>query len=161
MSFTMQMIPMNLCLCFSLVSVSLSAEPRRLTQDGRQKSSPVFRESGKELVFVEFSDAKLFQLRRLVLADRKNELLHPDATFAEFEPTWSADGERSACLKLRGVLSISIILRDSKGTLLGEIMPGAGFNGFRSPALAPRSFPSGVFLRRTRHSADFLLAIKR
>lgn len=123
-------------LCFIVTSAS-AAEPLRLTQDGRQKSSPVFRENGKEVIFVEFADATLFQLRRLILADGKNERLHADATGAEFEPAWSADGERYACCKLRGVLSVSLIVRDRKGAQLNEILPGAGFCGFRSPALAP------------------------
>jgi Tol biopolymer transport system component len=120
-----------------LTNSAFAAEPQRLTQDGRQKSSPVFREGGKELVYVEFSDAKLFQLRRLVLAEGKNELLHADVTAAEFEPAWSADGERYACLKLRGVLSVSIVVRDRQGKVLDEIQPGPGFCGFRSPTLAP------------------------
>lgn len=124
------------CMCLILASAS-AAEPQRLTLDGRQKSSPVFRDSGKEVIFVEFADATLFQLRLLVLADGKNELLHPDATAAEFEPNWSADSEYYACCKLRGTLSISIVVRDKKGATLSEIMPRDGFYGFRSPALAP------------------------
>lgn len=123
----------SLCL---IVATASAAEPQRLTHDGRQKSSPVFRDNGREVIFVEFSDPTLFQLRRLVLADGKNELLHADAPAAEFEPTISADGECYACCKLRGVLSVSIIVRDKKGATLSEILPGAGFNGFRSPALA-------------------------
>lgn len=128
-----------LMLCsLSLLPASASGtEPRRLTHDGRQKSSPVFRDGGQEVVFVEFADATLFQLRRLVLADGKNELLHADSTTAEFEPTWSADGERYAYCRLRGVLSVSITIRDKAGAKLNEIMPGGGFCGFRSPSLAP------------------------
>jgi Tol biopolymer transport system component len=124
------------CLTFGALNVN-AVEPQRLTQDGRQKSSAVFRDEGRELVYVEFSDAALFQLRRLVLADGTNELLHPKSTAAEFEPAWSVDGERYACCKLRGVLSISIVVRDKDGTILNEILPGGGFCGYRSPALSP------------------------
>lgn len=119
------------------IAPASAAEPQRLTHDGRQKSSPVFRNGGRELVYVDFADATLFQLRRLVLADGTSELLHPQVTSAEFEPTWSADGECYACLKLRGVLSIGIIVRDKQGATLCEISPGPGFAGYRSPALAP------------------------
>jgi Tol biopolymer transport system component len=112
-------------------------EPKRLTHDGRQKQSPVFCWGGRELVYVDFADATLFQLRRLVVADGTSELLHSKSAPAEFEPTWSVDGENYAHLKLRGVLSISIVVRDRQGTLLHEIQPGGGFNGYRSPALAP------------------------
>lgn len=114
-----------------------AADPLRLTHDGRQKSSPVFRDEGRELIYVDFADPTLFQLRRLLLADGTNELLHSGSTAVEFEPTWSADGERYAHLKLRGVLSISIVVRDRQGVTLGEIMPAGGFNGYRSPTLSP------------------------
>lgn len=125
---------LSLLLC---IRMTFAAEPIRLTQDGRQKSSPVFRDEGRELVYVDFADATLFQLRRLVLADLTSELLHPMSTTAEFEPSIAADGEAYAHLKLRGVLSISIVVRDKQGTILHEIMPGPGFCGYRSPALAP------------------------
>lgn len=120
-----------------MVAAANGGDPVRLTEDGRQKSSPVFRDAGRELVYTEFADATLFQLRRLVLADGTNELLHPKVTAAEFEPTWSADGERYGCLKLRGVLSISILIRDRQGNILNEILPGGGFCGYRSPSLSP------------------------
>ncbi len=126
-----------LVICSLIVVPVSAAEPVRLTSDGRQKSSPVFRDGDKELVYTDFADATLFQLRRLVLADGTSELLHPKSTSAEFEPTWSADGEVYAHLKLRGVLSIGIVVRDRQGTVLHEIAPGGGFNGYRSPALSP------------------------
>ena len=126
-----------LCGLMFAVMTATADEPQRLTHDGRQKSSPVFRHEGRELIYVDFADPTLFQLRRLVLADGTNELLHANSTSAEFEPTWSADGENYAHLKLRGVLSISIVVRDKQGATLNEIVPGAGFNGYRSPALSP------------------------
>lgn len=128
-----------LLICELILSVTACAieEPQQLTHDGRQKSSPVFRDSGREIVYVDFTDAKLFQLRHLVLANGTDKPLHPEISHAEFEPAWSRDGERYACLKLRGVLSVSILIRDQEGTLLHEILPGGGFNGYRSPTLAP------------------------
>ncbi|MBS0205996.1 MAG: PD40 domain-containing protein [Planctomycetes bacterium] len=119
------------------VNVTSAADPVRLTHDGRQKSSPVFRNEGRELVYVDFTDATLFQLRRLVLADGTSDVLHSMSAAAEFEPTIAADGEAYAHLKLRGVLSISIVVRDKQGTVLNEIQPGPGFCGYRSPTLAP------------------------
>jgi Tol biopolymer transport system component len=119
------------------LSSSQAGEPQRLTHDGRQKSTPVFRAGGEELVYVDFVDPTLFQLRKLTLSDGKSERLHADAKASEFEPAISADGECLAYCKLRGVLSISIVVRDKNGTEVGEILPGAGFCGYRSPALAP------------------------
>src|SRR4051812_12168735 len=110
--------------CFGLlltVGMAAANEPQQLTRDGRQKSSPVFLNDGRELVYVDFVDARLFHLRRLVLANGTTELLHPDSTAAEFEPTWSRDGEFYAHLKLRGTLSISIVVRNHRGAVVHEI----------------------------------------
>jgi Tol biopolymer transport system component len=123
--------------CTLLLAPVSAAELERLTHDGRQKLSPTFRDAGREVVFVEFVDPTLFQIRRLTLADGRIEPLHPNATASEFEPAWSADGEYYAYCKLRGVLSISIVVRNRNGTDFAEIMPGAGFCGYRSPALSP------------------------
>jgi Tol biopolymer transport system component len=125
--------------CVLLVSgaATPAVELEQLTRDGRQKFSPVFRDGGKELVFVELVNPTLYQIRRLVLADGANEPLHVNAPTSEFEPAWSADGACYAFLKTRSALSVSIVVRDRRGADLGEILPAEGFNGYRSPALAP------------------------
>jgi len=114
-----------------------AAELEQLTRDGRLKFTPVFRNGGKELVFVELVSPTLYQIRRLVLADGSNEPLHANAPTSEFEPAWSADGACYAFLKTRSALSVSIVIRDKQGVDLGEILPAEGFCGYRSPALAP------------------------
>ncbi|HVC95805.1 MAG TPA: hypothetical protein VND64_19090 [Pirellulales bacterium] len=126
-----------LCALFAVGAASHAAEPEQLTRDGRLKFTPVFRNGGRELVFVELVNPTLYQLRRLVLADGTNEPLHANSSTSEFEPAWSTDGECYAFLKTRGALSVSVVVRDKQGGELGEILPGAGFCGYRSPALAP------------------------
>ncbi len=122
----------------SLVAVPVrSAEPQQLTHDGRLKQTPLFCAAAREIVFVEMNDPTLFQLRRLVLAAGTNEPLHPQATASEFEPAWSADGECYAFLRLKGVLTIGITIRDKTGADLGEIPAEPGFFGYRSPAVSP------------------------
>lgn len=125
------------CLFLIGSSQGVGEEPVQLTHDGRQKMSPVFRQQGAELIYTDFADATLYQLRRFKLSDATDERLHPDSTFAEFEPTCSFDEERYAHLKLRGTLSISIVIRDRDGTILKEILPDNGFRGYRSPTLSP------------------------
>jgi Tol biopolymer transport system component len=120
-----------------VVCTATAAELERLTHDGRQKSSPTFCQAGRELIYVDFVDPTLFQIRRLTLASGKVEPLHANATASEFEPAWSADGECYAFCKLRGTLSISIMVRNRQGADVGEILPGNGFCGYRSPALSP------------------------
>jgi Tol biopolymer transport system component len=114
-----------------------AAEPEPLTRDGRLKFSPVFRDGGREVVFVELVNPSLYQIRRLVLADGSDRPLHTVSPTSEFEPASSADGECYAFLKTRGALSVSIVVRNTQEGELGEILPAEGFCGYRAPALAP------------------------
>ncbi len=125
------------CMLLAAGMAAQAVELEQLTHDGRLKFSPLFRDGGKELVFVELVNPTLYQIRRLVLADGANEPLHAHASTSEFEPACSADGASYAFLKTRGALSVSIVIRDRQGVDLGEILPGEGFCGYRSPALAP------------------------
>ena len=137
---------MNCCKRFLLIlllaltgvvdGLAPAAELEQLTHDGRQKFSPVFRDGGRELVFVELVNPTLYQIRRLTLATGTSEPLHPTAPASEFEPAWSADGECYAFLKTRSALSVSIVVRGRLGNQLGELLPGEGFAGYRAPALA-------------------------
>lgn len=131
-------LPIAACYCLTWAAATAAAgEPQQLTYDGRQKFTPVFRNSGKEIVFVELVNPTLFQIRHLRLADGTNEPLHANAPTSEFEPACSADGEYYAFLKTRSALNVSVVVRDKRGGEIGEILPGEGFCGFRSPALAP------------------------
>ena len=115
----------------------MTREPQQLTTSGRLKFSPVFCTDGREVVFVELTDPTLYRLQRLEAATGKVTPLHADAVTSEFEPTWAADGQCYAYLKTRSALSIGIVVRDPRGTILGELPPEPGFFGFRSPTLAP------------------------
>jgi TolB protein len=117
-------------------AVTLAAESERLTHDGRLKFTPQFRSEGAEVVFTELVNPTLYQLRRLVLADGHSEPLHPNASTSEFEPACSADGECYAFLKTRSALNVSVVICDRRGVKLAEILPGEGFCGHRSPAVA-------------------------
>lgn len=130
-------LPAIVCGLLAVGTNGLAAEMEQLTRDGRLKFSPVFRDGGREIVFVELVNPTLYQLRRLVLADGKNVALHANAPTSEFEPAASADGECYAFLKTRSALSVSIVTRDKRGVDLGEILPGEGFCGYSGPALAP------------------------
>lgn len=114
-----------------------AAEPQRLTNNGRLKFSPVVCKGGEEIVYVELVNPTLYQLRRLVLSDGRDEPLHPQATTSEFEPAWAVDDKCYAYLKTRGALSVGIVTSESGGGATHEIPPGEGFCGFRSPAVSP------------------------
>jgi TolB protein len=123
------------CLAVAIYQGASAGQLEQLTHDGRLKFSPVFRDGGKELVFVELVNPTLYQLRRLVLANGVNEPLQAASATSEFEPAWSADGECYAFCKTRSALSVSVVVCDKRGNKLGEILPGEGFCGHRSPAL--------------------------
>lgn len=130
------------CLSFAIVALCLLAaspagaqEVERLTQDGQLKFSPVFRDQGRQVVFVELVDPTLYRLQTLNLADGTVTALHQDAPTSEFEPSCLTEGGCYAFLKTRGALSVSMVIRDERGNDLGEVLPGEGFAGLRSPAI--------------------------
>jgi Tol biopolymer transport system component len=122
----------------SLASGTCTAdEPVRLTHDGRLKFSPVVASDGREIVYVELADPTLYRLTRLNLADGSTIPLHADAKTSEFEPAFSSDGKTYAYLKTSGTLRVNLVIQEVGGAKLGEVPPGDGFSGMRSPALAP------------------------
>jgi len=109
----------------------------RLTDDGRLKASPVFCDGGREIVYVELATPSLYRLMRLKLADRSIAPVHADANTSELDPAFSADGKVFCHLKAVGVLRVSLEIFDAGGAKLGEVPPGNGFSGMRSPAVSP------------------------
>ena len=119
-----------------MASRALAAEPTRLTDDGRLKFSPTFESDGKAIVYLELEKPTLLRLMRLELATKKTTPLHVAPTASEFEPSWSRKSPVYAFAKLKGVLSISICIRNQQTGAEVEIPPAAGFSGLRSPAVA-------------------------
>ncbi len=116
---------------------SVAAEPVRLTQDGRFKCSPVVCAEGREIVYTELANPTLYRLMKLTLSDGSTRPLHLEAQTSEFEPAFSADGKRFAFLRTSGVLRVNLVVVGENGTKLGDIPPGEGFSGMRSPAISP------------------------
>jgi Tol biopolymer transport system component len=114
-----------------------AGEPIRLTTDGVFKCTPVFFNGGKEIIYADLEKPEQYRLRRLTLASRAVEPLHPKATTSEFEPTVSADGRFYAFLKTTGILRVSVISRNAATGAEVEVPPAMGFSGLRAPALAP------------------------
>jgi TolB protein len=122
----------------SLTGETCSAgEPVRLTTDGRLKFSPVVCNGGREIVYVDLANPTLFRLMRLNQADGSTSPLHTDAQTSEFEPAFSSNGNTFAYLKTSGVLRVNLVIQEVGGAKLGDIPPGDGFSGMRSPALSP------------------------
>jgi Tol biopolymer transport system component len=121
-----------------LLAAQAPAAEKRLTNDGRIMSSPVFVDrSGEELVFVVQERAVQTRLMRLRLKDGTVEPLHPNQTRTEFEPACSSDGRYLAFVQSRGNLSLALVIRDTMTGKEAEDPPAAGFAGYRSPAFAP------------------------
>ncbi|MFM2093115.1 MAG: hypothetical protein RIS70_239, partial [Planctomycetota bacterium] len=117
---------------------SCTAEEKRLTTDGRLKSSPVFVDStGAELVFVVQESAVQLRLMKLTLDDGSITPLHPTQTKNEFEPAYSRDGKWLSFIQSRGNLSLAVVIKNLANGTETEIPPGGGFSGARSPAIAP------------------------
>jgi Tol biopolymer transport system component len=109
----------------------------QLTHDGRFKCTPVVYGDGNEIVYAELADPTLYRLMKLNLKDGSTRALRPEAKTSEFEPAFSADGKVFAYLKTSGVLRVNLVIQDETGAKLGEVPPGDGFSGMRSPAVSP------------------------
>ncbi|HTI50022.1 MAG TPA: hypothetical protein VL475_03685 [Planctomycetaceae bacterium] len=108
-----------------------------MTRDGRFKFAPVFAGPGREIVYVELATPALYRLTRLDLESGTAEPLHPNAKTSEFDPAFSADGKAYAWLQTVGALRVNLVIQERDGGKLGEVQPGGGFSGMRSPAVSP------------------------
>lgn len=126
---------------FCAVVVSAAAlhatEPVQLTRDGRLKLATAVCSSGREVVYCELANPTLYRLMKLNVQDRTSLPLHTKVDTSEFDPMFAADGKSYAFLKTVGVLRAAILIHDDMGNKLGEVAPGGGFSGLRSPAIAP------------------------
>lgn len=116
---------------------SKSPEGKWLTNDGRLKMDPVFLPGGDALVYTVQETPTQTSLMRLQLGDGKSERLHPEATTAEFEATFSRDGRYYAFIQSRANLNLKLIIRDTKEKRDTYFDPGGGFASLRRPSLAP------------------------
>jgi TolB protein len=109
----------------------------------------VFIRHGEELVFTVQDHPSRMSLMRLRLADGSQERLHPAATTAEFEATYTSDGRHYAFVQSRGNLNLKLVIRESASGRDAVYDPGGGFAGMRKPSIAPDgrrvvfSIPSG------------------
>lgn len=144
----------------ALASVASSAEPIRLTEDGRLKFSPTFDWKQKSILYAELEKPTLLRLMRLDLETKKAEPLHPKASTSEFEPHWARNSPHYVFLRLKGPLSVAIGVRNSERDEEVEIPPAAGFSGLRSPAISSDgkriafNFPDGGGQRLISIGAD-------
>jgi Tol biopolymer transport system component len=141
MGLSDKLVPTN-WLMFCVAAILLPAwstygnEPQRLTRDGRLKFSPVFI-NVEELAYTDFVNPTLYRLQRLKLEDRSIAPLHPDAKTSELEPTFSQDGKFYAFVQTKGVLSLSIVIRNLRTKKDAVVPPAPGFAGMRSPVISP------------------------
>src|SRR5262249_4002105 len=128
-------------LCCAIIALggltAWSREPVQMTHDGRLKFSPVANGLKGEIIYCELADPTLYRILRLTLADGRTRPINPDAQTSDFEPAVAADGKGIAFLKTIGPLRVNLVMQDAAGAKLGEVPPGAGFSGMRSPAFAP------------------------
>ncbi|MCS6851774.1 MAG: hypothetical protein NZ700_11470 [Gemmataceae bacterium] len=113
------------------------AEPKRLTSDGQLKMDPVFVEGGEAIVYTVQESPTMMSLMKVSSRGGKPERLHPEATTAEFEATFSADGRYYAFVQSRGNLNLKLVIRDTKEKKDAVFDPGGGFASIRRPSFAP------------------------
>ncbi len=125
-------------LLFALTVAAQADGPLRLTTDGAIKSSPVFADrSGAEIVFVVQERPVQMRLMRMKLADRSVTPENANQTRTEMEPALAPDGRVLAYVESRGNLSLGLVIREKGAAKDGDVPPGGGFSGLRSPAVSP------------------------
>ncbi len=124
------------CLLTS-ASVLHAAEPIRLTTDGGTKSDPAFVAKGEEIVFTSLDLPTLLTLKRLKLADKTVDRLHPSAVTSEYESSHTADDGFYAFIQSRGNLNMRLVIRESKTGKETVFDAGGGFASVRRPTFHP------------------------
>ncbi len=132
-------MPMKFAWCLTVISLAAiaAAEERRLTTDGRLKSSPIFTDrAATELIYVVQERPTQLRPMRLKLDDLTNTPLDAAQTKSEFDPALSADGKRFAFIQNRANLSLALVIRDALTEKTSEVPPAGGFAGPRSPTFS-------------------------
>ena len=125
------------CLAAILLTATTVAEERRLTTDGRLKSSPIFVDrTGTELIYVVQERPTQLRLMRLRLDDLSTVPLDAAQTKSELDPAVSLDGKRFAFIQNRANLSLALVIRDLLAEKTSEVPPAGGFAGPRSPTFS-------------------------
>ena len=73
----------------------------------------------------------------LKVANGSTERLHPEATTAEFEATFTPDGRSYAFIQSRANLNLKLVIRDTKQGKDAVFDPGGGFASMSRPSIAP------------------------
>ena len=136
-------LPFALCIfhfafSFPLAAPPLwSAEPQRLTRDGRLKLDPQFVKNGEEIVYTAQEKFNQLSLRRLRLADGVIEPVHPGATTSEFGVSFSVGERQMAYVRNDGNLHVRLVIEDSANGTKVDYDPGGGFAGVQNTSLLP------------------------
>ena len=120
-----------------LTSPLPAAEPIRLTADGGAKSDPAFVAKGEEIVFTSLDLPTLLTLKRLKVADKTVERLHPSAATSEYESTHTPDDGFYAFIQSRGNLNMRLVIRETKTGKENVFDAGGGFASVRRPTFHP------------------------
>jgi TolB protein len=115
---------------------SKTAEPLRLTTDGKRKSAPVFVGSD-EIVFAAHEVPNLVALKRLKLKDGTQERLHPGLTAHQFDPAFSPDGRYHCFARSATSPQLVLVIQDNKQKTEAVFRPRESRAVVRSPSIAP------------------------
>lgn len=114
-----------------------SAEPLRLTHDGRLKRDLRFRRAGKELIYVLEDSPIMISLMRFDLAKQQSTRFFPQAATSQFEPSFSADDQWLAFVELRGVTNVKLMIRNLRDNRSAMFDPGSDRAHLGNPSFSP------------------------
>jgi len=131
----------SVLLAFVIVSAAgavMSAEPRRITNDGQRKLAPVF-VSADEVVCAVHESPNLVALMRYNLQDGTRERLHPAATAHQFDPAFSRDGRYHAYTLSASSPQLVLVIQDRRDQTEVQFKPREARAVARSPSFTADS----------------------
>jgi Tol biopolymer transport system component len=122
---------------FLCVPTLLASEPRRLTDDGRLKFSPVFLGDGSEIAFSVHDIPTRLTLMRLKLVDGSQLRMFPSIEQHQLDVTMSHSGRFVAYARAGTSPQLPLVIQDLVANTEAVYNPLDARGGLRSPSISP------------------------
>src|SRR5262245_7555248 len=126
-----------LLILLALKAPAYSAEPRRLTDDGRLKFSPVFLGEGDEIAYSIHDVPNRLTLMRLKVADGSQIRMFPETEQHLLDPLMSRNGRYIVFARATTSPQLPLVIRDTRDNIESVYNPQEARAGVRSPSIAP------------------------
>ena len=116
---------------------SQSADPRRLTDDGRLKLTPVFLGNGEAVAYSLHDIPNRLTLMRLTLSDGSQTRMFPEIEQHLFDVTMSHNGRYVVFARAATSPQLPLVIKDTISNTEAVYNPQEARAGVRSPSISP------------------------